>query len=62
MLPSFILSRWVYKESKRFSNLGIETKPLIWAAGVFLPTAFFVFPLYLIKRNILWPEKIKEHK
>lgn len=58
MTPPFFLARWVYKETKSFKNLGIKTNEFFWAVAVILPTAFFIFPVFLIKRNILWPEKV----
>lgn len=52
---------WVARDSRKFRDKGIKTSPFLWAIGVALPTIIVIFPLYLIRRNIIWPRELKEN-
>lgn len=57
ILFPLLLAIWVFKDSRKFNTLEVKRLSFLWAIGVFLPTTIIVFPLYLIKRNILWATK-----
>ena len=52
---------WVVKDSKKFKLRGIQTSPFLWGVGTVFPLVLVVFPLYLIKRNIIWPQELREN-
>lgn len=55
-----LFSIYIFKDSKRISvERGIKIHPYLWAISVLLlPVAVFIFPIYLIKRNIIWARKV----
>jgi hypothetical protein len=60
LLPSFFLAIWVMKDLKKLkTSIDVKTHSYLWIIGVFLPTSILVFPLYLIKKNIIWIKKCK---
>jgi hypothetical protein len=60
LLPSFFLAIWVMKDLKKLKiSIDIKIRSYLWIIGVFLPTSIIVFPLYLIKKNIIWIKKFK---
>ena len=58
LVTPLLFTWWATKDAKKFKDLGIQTKPFIWGIFIFLPTIVVALPLYLIKRNITWNERL----
>jgi hypothetical protein len=54
-----IITLWVIDDAREFRDRGINTEPWLWGLGVFLLAGIF-FPIYLIYRQIVWPERLGE--
>lgn len=57
-LIAFIV--WVVVDSRKFKAQGIDTHPYLWGLGMIYPLILIVFPLYLVKRSIIWHRKLGE--